>query len=136
VRARRKADATGLARRWRALTHRFGIGLVAANALALMVASWTPRGYMIRSSIFSGNVEHAIVYGLSGAFIFAVLAGRYAAWQVTALLVTYGGLLELGQQFVPGRHAAIDDFAFSAAGSVVGVLACAALHRRVDPDRE
>jgi VanZ family protein len=120
-----------LAKHWRALTDRFGNWLVVATALALMLASWTPGNYVVRSGIFSGHVEHTGAYGLSGAFLFAVLARRHAAWQIAALLTAYAGLLELGQIFVPGRHAGIDDFLFSAAGTVVGVLACAALHKRI-----
>jgi VanZ family protein len=124
---------SGLAGHWRALRDRFGYGLVSANALVLMIASWMPRDYMVRTTIFSGHVEHAIVYGLSGAFMLAVLGGRHAAWQVAALLVAYAGLLELGQLLVPGRHAGIDDFLFSAAGAIAGALVCAVLHRRIDP---
>ena len=130
---RSDADRSGLARHWRALTDRFGNALVAANALALMIASWMPRDYMVRTTMFSGHVEHTIAYSLSGAFMFAVLAGRYAAWQVAAALVAYAGVLEVGQLFVPGRHSGFDDFLFSAAGAVVGVLACAALRRRFAP---
>jgi VanZ family protein len=133
---RREGNESGLARRWRALTDRFGNWLVAANALVLMLASWMPRDYMVRTTFLSGHIEHAIVYALSGAFMFAVLAGRYAAWQVAAALAAYAGLLELGQLFVPGRHAAIDDLFYSAAGAVAGVMACAALHKRFAPRRE
>lgn len=113
----------------RALIDRFGTWLVAANALALMLASWTPGNYMVRSG-YSGHFEHIIAYGLSGAFMFAVLAGRYAAWQVALPLAAYAGVLELGQLLVPGRHAGIDDFLFSAAGAIAGVVAGAALLRR------
>ena len=116
----------------RALIDRFSAWLVAANALALMLASWTPGSYMVRSG-YSGHFEHIIAYALSGAFMFAVLAGRYAAWQVAASLVGYAGILELGQIFVSGRHAGIDDFLFSAAGAIAGVVASAALLRRYSP---
>jgi VanZ family protein len=126
---RGEANGAGLAGHWRALTERLGTVLVAANALTLMLAAWTPGNYVVRTG-FSGHVEHAIVYALSGAFLLAVLAGRYAAWQVAALLAAYAGLLEAGQLVAPGRHAAFGDFAFSAAGAIAGVLACAALHRR------
>jgi VanZ family protein len=116
----------------RALVDRFGSWLVAANALALMLAAWTPGNYVVRSS-FSGHSEHAVVYALSGAFMLALLAGRCAAWQVAAGLAAYAGLLEAGQLIAPGRHAAFGDFAFSAAGAVIGVLACAALLRLFAP---
>ena len=115
----------------RALIDRFGGWLAAANALALMLASWTPGSYVVRSGFLSGHVEHTIAYTASGAFMCAVLAGRCAAWQVAAALVAYAGVLELGQLIVPGRHAGIDDFLCSAAGAVAGVLACGAMLRRL-----
>ena len=119
----------GLARaqRWRALVDRFGNRLVAANALILMIASWTPGSVMVRSGIFSGNVEHTAAYALSGALICAVRAGRSTARQVALMLSAFAGVLELGQIFVPGRHASFDDFLFSAAGAITGVLVSAAL---------
>jgi VanZ family protein len=115
---------------WRQLSARFGGWLVAANALALMLLSWTPGTYMVRTSL-SGHLEHALAYVLSGAFMFAVLPRRRPGWQVAAGLAAYAGLLELGQLFVTGRHSAFEDFAFSAAGAVIGVFACAAALRRL-----
>jgi VanZ family protein len=95
----------GRAQRWRALVDRFGNRLVAANALILTIASWTPGSAMVRSGIFSGHFEHAAAYALSGALIYAVRAGRSTAWQVALMLSAFAGILELGQIFVPGRHA-------------------------------
>ena len=119
-----------LGRRWRALTDRFGNLLTIANALVLMLASWTPGSYVVRSGIFSGHVEHMVAYALSGALMYAVRVGRWAAWQVAVMLSTYAGVLEWGQIFVPGRHAGFDDFLFSAAGATAGVFASAALLKR------
>jgi VanZ family protein len=65
----------------------------------------------------------------------AMLAQRHAAWRVAAVVVAYAGLLELGQSFVPGRHAALEDFYFSAAGAIVGILTCAALRLLLLPNR-
>lgn len=115
---------------WRELSARFGAWLVAANALALMLLSWTPGNYMVRTSL-SGHLEHALAYALSGAFMAAVLHRRRASWQVAAALVAYAGVLEWGQVLVPGRHSAFEDFSFSAAGAVIGVFACAAALRRL-----
>jgi VanZ like family len=117
----------GLAQRWRALADRFGNRLVGANALLLMVASWTPGSVMVRSGIFSGHVEHAAAYALSGALIYALRAGRSTAWAAALLLSAYAGALELGQIFVPGRHAGFDDFVFSVTGAITGILVSAAL---------
>ena len=84
---------------------------------------------MPRSGNLSGQVEHLLAYSLSGALMLAMLAERHAAWRVAMALVAYAGLLEFGQIFVPGRHAALGDFYFSAAGVLVGVIACATLVR-------
>jgi VanZ family protein len=114
--------------------HRFGNHLVAANALILMIASWAPGSVMVRSGIFSGRVEHTAAYALSGALMYAVRAGRSPAWQAALMLSAFAGVLELGQIFVPGRHAGFDDFLFSMAGAIAGVLVSARLlkHARLD----
>jgi VanZ family protein len=119
----------GLAQRWRALVGRFGTRLVGANALLLMIASWTPGNLMVRSGIFSGHVEHMVAYALSGALMYAARAGRTTAWQAALMLSAFAGVLELGQIFVPGRHASPHDFLFSATGAITGVLVSAALLR-------
>ena len=117
----------GRAQRWRALVDRFGNRLIAANALLLMIACWAPGSLMVRSGIFSGHIEHAAAYALSGALMYALRAGRSMAWQVALMLSAFAGVLELGQIFVPDRHASFDDFLFSVAGAITGVLVSAAL---------
>ena len=111
------------------LRNRFGKHVVLANALVLVLASWMPRAYMPRSGMLSGHIEHFVAYGLSAALMLAMLAERHAAWRVAVALLAYAGLLEFGQTFIPGRHAALGDFYFSAAGVLVGVVACATLVR-------
>jgi hypothetical protein len=127
------AIRSGLARYWCALTQRFGYALVAGNVAALMLASWTPGDYMVRSGVLSGHEEHTVAYALSGAFMYAVLAGRCAPWQVAVSLTAYAGLLEIGQLWVPGRHSGIDDFLFSAGAAILGVWVGVALHKRIFP---
>jgi VanZ family protein len=118
------------------LKDRFGTRVVAVNALVLLIASWTPRSYMLRSGIASGQAEHFLAYSLSSALMFAMLAERHAAWRVAVVVVAYAGFLELCQTFVPGRHAALEHFYCSAAGAIIGVLACAALRHRLRPNRK
>ena len=38
------------------------------------------------------------------------------------LLIMYAAVLETGQLYSPGRHASFQDFAYSAAGVVIGGL--------------
>jgi hypothetical protein len=106
------------------LRDRYGVRVVAANAVVLMLASWIPGEDMIRTGVLSGHAEHVIAYALSGAVMYAMLAPRFAAAYIVAAIVAYAGLLELGQQFVPGRHAAVEDFVFSTTGAVIGIVSC------------
>jgi VanZ family protein len=39
-----------------------------------------------------------------------------------ALLIMYAAILEVGQLYSPGRHASVQDLAFSSAGVVTGGL--------------
>jgi VanZ family protein len=59
--------------------------------------------------------------------IYALRAGRSTAWAAALMLSAYAGALELGQIFVPGRHASFDDFVFSVTGALTGILLSAAL---------
>jgi VanZ family protein len=97
--------------------------------LALLIVSWTPQAYVVRSGMLSGHAEHLVAYCVSGGLTCAVLVNRFAAWQVAAIVVAYAGFLEFGQMFVPGRRAAIDDFSVSAAGVIAGICACVMLYR-------
>ena len=47
------------------------------------------------------------------------------------LLIMYAAVLEAGQLYSPGRHASIQDFAFSAAGVLVGGLFLSLARTRV-----
>lgn len=123
----REERVSGVRSLWDQLRDRFGYHVVATNALALLFLSWIPGVHMIRTGILSGHAEHVIAYGLSGVLTVAMLAERHAAWWIAAALVAYSFILELGQMFVPGRHAAFEDFFFSSAGAAVGVIACAML---------
>jgi VanZ family protein len=104
--------------------------LLALNGFALMLASWTPGPYVVRSHVMSGQVEHFIAYFLSGLLVSAAMSDRLSPWRVTIILVTYAGILELGQLFVPGRHAAFSDFATSGLGAVAGVVCYLLVSRR------
>jgi len=43
---------------------------------------------------------------------------RKTLWSIAALLSAYAGVLELGQMYVPGRHAALLDWMASSSGVV------------------
>jgi VanZ family protein len=98
----------------------------------LGVLSWLPGEEMVRTG-FDGHVEHFTAY-LGTMLMIAMAYGAEAGVRrPTLLLVVYAGILELGQNFSPGRHPAVGDFASSSLGAVVGglvgVLACRMLVR-------
>jgi VanZ family protein len=86
----------------------------------LGVASWLPAEEMIRTGI-DGRLEHAAAYLISGLAIFTAYPRRLK-WQIAILMTCYAGILEFGQLFVPGRHAAISDWAASSGGVLCALL--------------
>lgn len=97
--------------------------------LVLAVLSWTPGDYMVRTNVLTGREEHFLAYLISGAIIAAAPRGS-TPLRTAILLWLYAGLLELGQNFVPGRHPAIEDFVASASGALVGVALTTVLRTR------
>jgi VanZ family protein len=88
---------------------------------AIATLAWLPANTMVRTTL-GGQVEHLIAY--LGTTIVMGMAypthPRLAAHGI--LLIGYAAILEVGQLGAPGRHASFDDFAFSAAGVVIGGL--------------
>ena len=96
-----------------------GKAALAGCVIALAILAWTPAQAMTRTSL-GGHAEHFIAW-LGTAMIFG-LASRTSPPLASQclLLVAYAGILELGQLYAPGRQASFHDFAFSAAGVLVG----------------
>ncbi len=106
----------------------------AAYRLALLAYAALIAGLSLRP-MGTGSLEpwdkllHALAYGA-----FALLAWRAAtgARQYTwlcLLIVLYGGLMEVGQGFIPGRMMSLGDLL----ANTVGVLLGALLARRLLP---
>jgi VanZ family protein len=89
--------------------------------VVLAVLSWTPGFYMVRTDVLTGHEEHFLAYLISGLII-AAAPRRSQPMRISILLCLYAGLLELGQNFVPGRHPAVEDFAASALGAIAGIV--------------
>ena len=85
----------------------------------LAVLSLLPAAHLVRTGA-SGAIEHFTAYLITAG----VAATGYAAWPgrifVALGLAVYAGLLEAAQHWVPGRQAALADFAVSALGALVG----------------
>ena len=90
--------------------------------IGLAVASWTPGQEMVRTG-FNTRLEHTVAYLIAG--IAAIIAyPRKPIWSITAILCAYAGILELGQIYIPGRHAAFVDWIASSGG-----VLCASMTR-------
>jgi VanZ family protein len=69
-----------------------------------------------------GKIEHLIAYLVASILLTlqpGALRGRWEAlW-----LIPYAAALEFAQWFIPGRHPRVSDFAVSAIGAVLGMIA-------------
>jgi VanZ family protein len=82
--------------------------------IGLAVASWTPGEEMVRTGL-NTRLEHTVAYLIAG--IATIIAyPRKPVWSIAAILCAYAGILELGQMYIPGRHAAIVDWIASSSG--------------------
>ena len=88
--------------------------------VVLAILSWTPGEYMVRPG-WGHHYEHAIAYLLSSSVAALGYRRRLRYATIGALLCGYAGILELGQNWSPGRTPAFDDFAASSIGTLIGV---------------
>ncbi len=88
----------------------------------LAVLSWLPADHMVRTGV-DGRIEHFIAYMGTTLFIGAAYALRLGLLRIMAMLICYAGILELGQNFSPGRHSSVFDFAASSFGVIAGAIA-------------
>ena len=86
----------------------------------LALASWLPGDEMIRTGA-DGRLEHAAAYLTSALAMFTAYRLR-PKWLVAILMVSYAGILEIGQILVPGRHPAILDWLASSSGVLCALL--------------
>ena len=77
-----------------------------------------------------GQLEHFITYALSAAVGVTGYGVSRGEVRVVGSFWVYAAILEYLQQFSPGRHPSIEDFAASALGALCGGLAVALLRRR------
>ena len=89
--------------------------------IALALLAWLPAKDLTRTML-GGHAEHFIAY--MGTAIILGLTFRRSPRLVAqcVLLIVYAAILETGQLYSLGRHASVQDLAFSSAGVVVGGL--------------
>jgi len=83
---------------------------------------------MIRTG-FNTRLEHMAAYWIAGIAV-VIAYPRRSNWSIAALLCTYAGILELGQMYIPGRHAALLDWIASSSGVLCACLTVFIFHRR------
>jgi VanZ family protein len=99
-----------------------------AGVVALAVASWTPGQEMVRTG-FNTRFEHTLAYLIAGIAVI-VAYSRMPIWSIAAILCAYAGILEFGQMYIPGRHAALLDWLASSAGVLCACLTVLVFQRR------
>lgn len=92
--------------------------LIAACVIVITILSLLPGSWQERTSL-PGPVEHFIAYSGTG-LILAMVLPRRLLWPAAALLAAYSGLMEILQNFSPGRDPAVHDFIVSSAGAFFG----------------
>jgi VanZ family protein len=88
--------------------------------VAVAVLSLLPAEKMARTGL-GGHIEHMAVY-LGTALTTALAFDERGDLAIFLALSAYAGVLELLQHFSPGRISSIEDFTFSAAGVLMGVV--------------
>ncbi|MBN8995710.1 MAG: VanZ family protein [Rhizobiales bacterium] len=112
---------------------RAGRALIATCVILITALSLIPGSWQERTGL-PGPVEHFIAYSGTG-FILAVVLPRRLLWPATALLAGYSGVMEILQNFSPGRDPAVFDFIISSAGAFFGAgLGWVIFHRRIGSD--
>jgi len=92
-----------------------------ACLVLLAVLSWLPGEAMIRTGI-NGRIEHPVAYMGTMLVVSAAYGIRLGSFRLAALLIAYAGILEVGQNFSPGRHASPFDFGASSFGVILGAI--------------
>lgn len=99
-----------------------------ACLIGIAVVSWTPNwrpehALFFRTG-FNTRLEHVAAYLTTGIAVINAYP-RSPTWTMVAVLCGYAGILELGQIYVPGRHAAFLDWLASCSGVLCAWLTVA-----------
>src|SRR5262249_39917060 len=98
--------------------------------IALPILAWLPATMLTRTSL-SGHAEHFVAY-LGTAILMGLAFQKRPRLAVQCVLLTmYAAGLEMGQLYSAGRHASLQDLAFSVAGVVIGGLFVLMIRTRV-----
>jgi VanZ family protein len=76
------------------------------------------------------GVEHAVAYGITAGLLVLSYPVQ-PIWLIIGSLSVYSGLMELLQNFSPGRHPGLDGMLWSSTGTIFGGLLVALLQSRM-----
>jgi VanZ family protein len=93
-----------------------------AAVCALAVLSLIPVAVLIRTEA-GGPIEHVIAYCGTAILLMLSYSNRFSPFVIVLGLIAYAGLLEVLQNWSPGRTPAFFDFLVSSIGAVIGVIA-------------
>jgi VanZ family protein len=96
--------------------------------LTIIVLSVVP-GYMRPDVLGNDLCEHFVAYFITGSLLAAGYLRPMQLLLSSVLLAISGGSLELVQLWIPGRTASTAEFATSAIGAWIGLLAVVILRR-------
>jgi VanZ family protein len=105
-----------------------GRAVIVVCVLLITVLSLLPGSWQERTRL-PGPVEHFIAYSGTGLILALVLPRRWL-WPAATMLAAYSGIMEILQNFSPGRDPAIRDFLVSSAGAFFGAAIGRLLFRR------
>ena len=91
------------------------------SLVALPVLSWLPSQDLLRTGVLSGSQEHFLAYMISGLLVAGTMP-RYRFIHVACFYVILATVLELGQNFAPGRDAEAFTALVSMWGAVSGEI--------------
>jgi VanZ family protein len=100
----------------------------AGAAVVVAVASLSPQSPVIATGL-GDKLDHLAAYAVLTVLMALGWSGRIGLGFIFGAVVGFGGLLELLQEFSPGRQPDWADFAVNTTGCLIG-LAAAVLVRR------
>lgn len=105
------------------------------------VAAWTMLavlsllpGHQRPHTGLSGNLEHALAYGLTSVVTRLGFAHRRTRWQLVAFSAA-AAFFEVCQIWIPGRSPGIDNWLSSTVGALAGIVPAREIAHRLGLDR-
>ena len=102
-----------------------------ACVAVLIVLSLVPGNERLHTGLPCGQIEHFIAYCGTATLLGVGYPMARARLGMVAMLAALAAMLEMTQQWLPDRHAQFIDFAASAAGACLGMLAVAVVDRGI-----